>query len=83
MAEIITVTKKTTKTTPKSLPSLSLYCKVAIDEAIVKITNRVIAVKSKIRKISPNGFITSTSLPKSNPAKLPSTIPPKSNRILL
>ena len=75
MAEISTVLKNTPMTTTNSFPNFSDFSKLAIDEAIVKKTNGIMAVKSKFKNISPSGFITSTSLPKTNPNILPAVIP--------
>jgi hypothetical protein len=54
-----------------------------MEDAIVKKINGIIAVKSKFKNISPNGFITSTSSPKTNPRILPAVIPQRSQMILL
>ena len=66
-----------------SLPSFSDFSKLAIEEAIVKKIKGMIAVKSKFKKISPNGFIIATSLPKTRPKILPAAIPHSSQIIPL
>jgi hypothetical protein len=65
-AEITTVLKKHTNDTTNNFPSFSDFSRLAMEEAIVKIKG-IIAVKSKFKNISPNGFITSTSSPKPDP----------------
>jgi hypothetical protein len=65
-------------TTTNNFPSFSDFSRLAMEEAIVKKIKGIIAVKSKFKNISPNGFITSTSSQNqtqyttcSNPAKKP------------
>ena len=66
-----------------NFPRFSDCSKLVIDDAIEKNINGIIAVNDKLRNISPKGFITSTSFPKTNPNILPTIIPPRSNSMLL
>jgi hypothetical protein len=53
-----------------------------MEEAIVKKIKGIIAVKSKFKNISPNGFITYI-FTKTRPSILPAVIPQRSQIILL
>ena len=66
-----------------NFPSFSVFSKLAIEDAIVKKINGIMAVNNKFRNISPKGLITSTPFPKTKPNILPAKIPPRSNNILL
>ena len=62
-------------TIANNFPSFSVFSKLAIEDAIVKNINGIIAVNSKFKNISPNGLMISTPFPKTNPNILPAIIP--------
>ena len=61
--EMMTVIRNTPATMPNNFPNRSVFCRLAMEDAIVKNTKGMMAVKSRLRKMSPMNLKPSTCLP--------------------